>query len=158
MIVQPTDRSIPPSPKVLLIIWAAFVMAAFTYGALILSGVLAESSFGRETPDPFMLYVCIALSLASFCVGIVFGLIRKPKEGLSADGFLTAVQTRMIIQSAGFEAIAIYGLVLHITGYAAFPSMIFVGLAIILLATLLPGILTNIERYRSMKSDEGRMA
>lgn len=172
MSASPPINQPKPQPIVMFIIWGAFLAATGVYAFLLVTFLATPEAAERpmaNLPIPGVAIVGMICAAQLAVCPFVLRTIKRQHEGEPSvaraireaneppdpdapDRFLGQYQVRMIINAAFYEAIAIYGLV----GYLAFgvtvpQSLAFMGLSAVLLLTMLPGMLANVEKFNAMK-------
>lgn len=159
----------------MFIIWGAFVAALAVYTGLLVTvfgedpAVPPERPFG-VSPVALVAILCVAQLTAA---PLIMRVIRKRHDellaGLASGGqgggagaqelpysYLALFQVRMIIQAAFYESIGIYGLVGRIAFGLTIPqALAFMGVAAILLVTMLPGMIAGVEKFNKMNRTAG---
>lgn len=138
--------------RVMLIIWAALLMACFIYGAVL---VILSREFAAAIPDetaaelagqtdPILSYVLAGVAFMSTVMGIVIPPIAVKQ--LKSSEFVK-LQTAMILRCALFDSIAIIGMVGGILqAFSMVISLGFIVAAATMIAMTLPWLLSSHER------------
>lgn len=139
--------------QTMFVIFGAFVMATFIYAVIIVMGLL--ESEGESLIFSLPAWILLgALSLWSVAISVFMGARLKPKIENTPAEHLIQLQTRMIIQCAAFESIAIYGLVFQIFGVSKSVGLLACGAAFAGLISLLPGLRDSLDTIKRLEQGD----
>jgi hypothetical protein len=158
---MPNSSSVQvPTPQTMFIILIAFVMSCFTFTILIFADILAPAQSPSEGALNPVALVFVGAGFATTMLGLGWGKVIGPKDpipaGLQSKEFLIRLQTNMIIKAAGFEALAIYGLVVQFLGLGKPAGLVMCGISLLLLLTLIPYLQGNLDYYRTREREVAR--
>ena len=143
----------PVASKIMLVvIWIAMLIACIIYW--IIADYFMASLSREEGAFTTMRIPMAAIGIVSILVGLYFGWGRtNPRDDERLVDYWQRVLTSMITCMACFEAVAIYGLVLHFMG-DPFAHRIFIAVGFVLL--LLAGVRIGpiYSHYESLKEME----
>jgi hypothetical protein len=147
--------TLSPKPNVALplIIYVAFLSACLIY-AVVLFVLEKEGLLAEEWPFPVSpVLVSGLLTILDIALGIWLGNRKKPDPNSGGESYLMSLQQRVIIQSACYEAIAVFGLVAAMLGAGSTVGYVAIGIGFLVLLTLLPGIRSGLDRYYQLVKD-----
>ncbi len=141
-----------PRPIVIYIIWIAFIQAGLIYAALTFFFPFPQPS--NHTPHSNSIVQLLSLMSVPLAIGgIITGFVMRPRTENLPDALIRWIRQRMIVQAAFFEAVAIMGLVGRILGRDKTVSLVYCAVGLVLLLSLLPGLVMNMEKHRKLEAE-----
>ena len=150
------QADIPLNPRIMLVVWGAFLNACLIY-VVILFVISPGDPSDPPGDDPSIIsWVVMAGGLAlSAMIGFAAGIFKPAIAGITPSEHLRNAQLKMILRSAVFESIAIYGLVGNMGfGQSRKSALYFMAASFLLILVLLPGIVKTIQEYEKMCKGE----